>query len=98
MIQNRVLNNIIYRRNIDKDVWIRKVRWFGFDDVCDAIESWNILDDIKHPNQEKYKHQYKLIVKLNNYARDVPYIKECDTIYLFKTAMPSRKSTKQYIL
>ncbi len=98
MISQRSIGNKIYKWNSDKDERLQEVRWFGFQDICDAIESNNILADIPHPNQNKYPHQHKFIVQIDDYAYDVPYVLESNIVYFFKTAIPSRKSTKEYIL
>ena len=55
-----------------------------------------MLDDIEHPNQEKYPNQSILVLEINNYAYIVPYVED-DTEVFLKTIIPSRKLTKQYL-
>ncbi len=71
-------------------------RGISFDDVVYHLEQGNVLDDIDHPNQEKYPNQSILILEINNYAYIVPYV-ENDTEVFLKTIIPSRKLTKQYL-
>jgi hypothetical protein len=59
-----------------------------FEDIVAAIESGGLLDDIEHPNREKYPRQRMLVVLANVYA--VPYVSTPDGIFL-KTAFPSRR-------
>lgn len=61
-----------------------------------AFSQDKMLDDIDHPNQEKYAHQSVFIVEINNYAYVVPYIENNDEVFL-KTIIPSRKMTKKYL-
>ncbi|MGB4499014.1 MAG: BrnT family toxin [Methylococcaceae bacterium] len=71
-------------------------RGISFDDVVYHLEQGNVLDDIEHPNQEKYPNQSILVLEINNYAYIVPYV-ENDTEVFLKTIIPSRKLTKQYL-
>ncbi len=71
-------------------------RGISFDDVVYHLEQGNVLDDIDHPNQEKYPNQSILVLEINNYAYIVPYV-ENDTEVFLKTIIPSRKLTKQYL-
>lgn len=54
------------------------------------------IDDIDHPNQEKYFGQRMMVFNINNYIYLVPYIENVDEIFL-KTIIPSRKATKNYL-
>jgi hypothetical protein len=60
-----------------------------FEDIIAAIESGGLLDDIEHPNREKYPGQRMLVVLANGYVYAVPYVSTPDGIFL-KTAFPSR--------
>ena len=68
----------------------------SFEAVLVAIQQGNTLDDLIHPNQEKYPNQRLLIVKIKEYAYLVPYV-ETDLEIFLKTIIPSRKATKQYL-
>jgi len=55
-----------------------------------------LLDDIKHPNEEKYPNQRVFVIDVDGYVYLVPYIEDRKEIFL-KTVIPSRKATKQYL-
>ena len=55
-----------------------------------------MVDDIEHPNKEKYLHQRIFVVDINNYAFLVPYVESEKEIFL-KTVIPSREATKLYL-
>ena len=55
-----------------------------------------LIDDINHPNQDKYTGQRMMVFNINNYIYLVPYIEAEDEIFL-KTIIPSRKATKDYL-
>lgn len=61
-----------------------------------AIESGGLLDILAHPNQSKYPRQRVLVVSCDNYAYLVPFVEEEDYFFL-KTAIPSRKATRDYL-
>jgi len=54
------------------------------------------MDDIAHPNQEKYMRQYIFIIEINSYCYVIPYVETDDGIFL-KTIYPDRKMTKKYL-
>jgi len=55
-----------------------------------------LIDDIEHPNQEKYSGQRMMVFNIEEYIYLVPYIETREEIFL-KTIIPSRKSTKEYL-
>ena len=61
-----------------------------------AIESGGLLDELKHPNKDKYPNQLVFVVGLDGYAYLVPYVEESE-YYFLKTVIPSRKATKNYL-
>ena len=67
-----------------------------FEDIVAAIESGGLLDDIEHPNREKYPSQRMLVVLANGYVYAVPYVPTPDGIFL-KTAFPSRRLKALYL-
>jgi hypothetical protein len=67
-----------------------------FEDIVAAIESGGLLDDIEHPNREKYPGQRMLVVLANGYVYAVPYVETPDGIFL-KTAFPSRRLKAYYL-
>jgi hypothetical protein len=62
----------------------------------DYIKNGQVLDDIEHPNQEKYGHQNMFVINVDNYAYLVPYVENEHEIFL-KTIIPNRKATKKYL-
>jgi hypothetical protein len=61
-----------------------------------AIESGGLLDILAHPNLAKYPNQKVLVVASDGYAYLVPFVEEDDHFFL-KTAIPSRKATRDYL-
>ena len=68
----------------------------SFEDVVFYILQGDVLDDLKHPNPDKYPNQRVLVVKVEEYAYLVPYVETEDEFFL-KTIIPSRKATKKYL-
>ena len=71
-------------------------RGVSFEEVIFFLQNDGLLDDIKHPNNEKYPNQWVFIINIGDYACLVPYV-ETDTEIYLKTVIPSRKATKQYL-
>lgn len=69
----------------------------SFEDVILALESGKLLDDIEHPNKEKYPNQniFIILIQIKNYVYLVPYV-ENDTSIFLKTIIPSRQMNKKY--
>jgi hypothetical protein len=67
-----------------------------FEDIVAAIESGGLLDDIEHPNPEKYPDQRVLVVLAKGYVYAVPYVETPEGIFL-KTAFPSRRLKAYYL-
>lgn len=57
----------------------------------------HVLDDLAHPNSEKYPNQsvFIILIAIKNYVYIVPYVEEENSIFL-KTIIPSRKMNKRY--
>jgi hypothetical protein len=85
------------RYSLEKNELLKSHRDIGFEDVILALESGNLLDDIEHPNKEKYPNQniFIILIKIKNYVYLVPYIEDEKSIFL-KTIIPSRKMNKKY--
>ena len=71
-------------------------RGISFEDVVFCLQSGGLLDDVTHPNTEKYPHQRVLVVAIEEYAYLIPYVEDEQEI-LLKTVIPSRKATNQYL-
>lgn len=85
--------SIVYRRNDEKDFLLKTERSITFFDVICAIEEWNMIVDIRHPNQSLYPWQKKMILLVHGYPHEIPYIQKWNEIFL-KTIIPSRKYKK----
>ncbi|MEA3285948.1 MAG: hypothetical protein U9Q77_01045 [Candidatus Marinimicrobia bacterium] len=55
-----------------------------------------LIDDIVHPNQEKYPGQRMLVVDIEDYIYLVPYVESEGELFM-KTIIPSRRATKKYL-
>lgn len=86
-----------FRWNHDKNELLKIERGISFEEIVLAIEADGLLDEVPHPNQEKYPHQLVLVVTLENYVYLIPYV-EASHYYFLKTIIPSRKATRDYLL
>lgn len=86
----------VIRWNLVKNELLKSERSISFEAVLAAIERGDLLDDLIHPNQNKYPNQRLLVVKIQNYAYIVPYVETESELFL-KTIILSRKATKQYL-
>ncbi len=82
--------------NREKNEWLRKNRGICFEDILFYINNDFLIDDVKHPNQEKYSGQRIMVFNIEEYIYLVPYTESEDEIF-FKTIIPSRKATKNYL-
>lgn len=82
--------------NAEKNQGLMSERGISFEDVVFALQSGGLLDDLVHPNNERYPNQRVFVVRIDDYAWLVPYV-ESDTEFFLKTVIPSRKATKQYL-
>jgi len=87
----------IYDWNKEKNGLLKLERSISFENIILSIQEWKMLDEINHPNEEKYPTQKLFIVEFEKYAYIVPYVKEWDYFFL-KTIIPSRKATKKYLI
>lgn len=85
-----------FRWNHDKNEVLKKERCISFEEIVLAIEVDGLLDELQHPNPDKYPNQSILVVALEGYVYLVPYVEEQD-YYFLKTVIPSRKATRDYL-
>ena len=71
-------------------------RGVSFEDIVFCIQQGGLLDDLEHPNSDKYSGQRIFVVNIDDYVHLVPYVENRKEIFL-KTVIPSRKATKQYL-
>ncbi len=86
-----------FRWNPEKNETLKIERSISFEEIALAIEADGLLDELRHPNLEKYPNQSVLVVALDGYVYLVPYVEESD-YYFLKTVIPSRKATRDYLL
>jgi hypothetical protein len=85
------------RYSLEKNEILKSERDISFEDVILALESGYLLDDITHPNREKYSNQniFIILIQIKDYVYLVPYVEDDTSIFL-KTIIPSRKMNKKY--
>ena len=82
----------------EKNELLKKIRNVCFEDVKYALEKSGFITVFEHPNKNKYKHQYILVVNINNYAYAVPFVwDKKKNIAFLKTMYSDRNLTKSYI-
>lgn len=86
----------VFNWNSEKNRTLVKGRGISFDDIIFSIQQGDLLDDLLHPNSDKYPNQRILVVNVDDYAYLVPYV-ENDKEIFFKTIIPSRKATREYL-
>jgi len=86
-----------FRWNHDKNEALKIARRVSFEEIVLALEVDGLLDQLRHPNPDKYPNQSVLVVALDAYVYLVPYVEESDYFFL-KTVIPSRKATRDYLL
>lgn len=91
------MKNKAIRYSYEKNELLRKERGVCFDDVILSIENGDLVDDIAHPNKEKYPNQniFIVLVRIKEYIYIVPYVETEEEIFL-KTVIPSRKMNQKY--
>ncbi len=82
--------------NAEKNQTLMKERGISFEDIVFSIQQGDLLDDLCHPNRDKYPNQRLFVVNVEGYAHLVPYVENEEEIFL-KTIIPSRKATKKYL-
>jgi hypothetical protein len=87
---------MVFDWNEEKNQQLKKERGIGFEKIVFAIEEDHVLDILEHPNKEKYKNQFLIIVEIDEYAYVVPSICNKD-IWFLKTIYPNRKYTDKYL-
>jgi len=78
MIRNKTI-----RYSLEKNELLKEQRDISFEDVILALESGKLLDDIKHPNKEKYPNQeiFIILIEIKNYVYLVPFVEDDTSIF-----------------
>ena len=82
--------------NAEKNQELMESRGVSFEDVVFFLQQGSVLDDLEHPNPEKYSNQRIFVLEIDEYVYLVTYVEDRNEIFL-KTIIPSRKATKQYL-
>ena len=82
--------------NAEKNQTLMKERGISFEDIVFSIQQGDLLDDLGHPNTDKYPNQRLFVINVEGYPHLVPYVENEEEIFL-KTIIPSRKATKKYL-
>lgn len=82
--------------NSTKNQQLVAERGISFEDVVFYMQHGGLLDDVEHPNREKYSHQRVFVINIDDYVHLVPYVENKKEIFL-KTVIPSRKATRSYL-
>lgn len=85
-----------FRWNHDKNEALKIERGISFEEMVLAIAADGLLDELGHPNPEKYPNQSIFVIALDGYVYLVPYVEE-PGYYFLKTVIPSRKATRDYL-
>ncbi|RZB36081.1 MAG: hypothetical protein SRB2_02490 [Desulfobacteraceae bacterium Eth-SRB2] len=85
-----------YRWNFEKNLKLKSECGISFEQIVMHIERGDILDVVRHPNQEEYPYQQIIVVEIDNYAYLVPFVEDENGKFL-KTIIPSRKATRDYL-
>ena len=80
----------------EKNQQLISERGVSFEDVIFYLLQGNVLDDVSHPNPDKYPGQRMFVLNIDDYIHLVPYAESSEEIFL-KTIIPSRKATKDYL-
>ena len=86
----------LFNWNSEKNERLKDKRAICFEDFVFYIDKGFLVDDVTHPNQEKYPGQRMLVVNIEEYIYLVPYVESEDELFM-KTIIPSRKATKKYL-
>ncbi len=82
--------------NNEKNEQLKATRRIAFEDIVTHIRNGQVLAVMEHPNKQQYPNQKIFIISINNYAWIIPFVESNAEIFL-KTAIPSRKMTRQYL-
>jgi len=79
--------------NQEKNEWLMRERGISLEFIMECVENGQVVGNI--PNHSPYEHQRVLLILIEGYVYEVPYVEIDDTIF-FKTAYPSHEETKRY--
>ena len=80
----------------EKDLWLRRQRGIGFQDILYHVQKGDLLLVGAHPNRKKYPGQKIMYVRVDDYVYLVPYV-ESEGVKFLKTIIPSRRATRSLL-
>lgn len=85
--------------NVHKNLILKQQpgRQICFEDIVAAIDAGGLLDDVVHPNPDRYPNQRVFVVLVSDYVYAVPYIRNVDNSFFLKTIFPSRKLKRIFL-
>lgn len=86
----------VFHWNEEKNQILKHERGVSFEEVLVVLSEDGPLKTLEHPNKNRYPNQKIFVLIINQYAYLVPFV-ETETEIFFKTIIPSRKATKQYL-
>ncbi|MBY0309631.1 BrnT family toxin [Patescibacteria group bacterium] len=78
----------------EKNDWLIANRGISFETIKECLETGGLL--AIEENHPPYQHQKILIVQIDDYVYEVPYVRDEEKVF-FKTIYPSRRATKKYL-
>lgn len=74
--------------SVEKNRILTEKRGISFEEIVVAIESGSLIGELQHPSRD---NQFIMIVMVDGYPWDVPYVIHEDGSKFLKTAFPNRK-------
>ena len=59
----------------EKSRHLERTRGMCFEDIVVCIQNGDVIDVIRHPNQERYPRQNMMVINVDGYVWLVPYVK-----------------------
>jgi len=75
---------------------LKAERGIGFEEIVFLIGQGQRWTSLEHPNPQRYGGQRIFVIQRDEYVYLVPFVED-DKLIVFKTIIPSRKATKQYL-
>ncbi|MFZ1713224.1 MAG: hypothetical protein WAT53_09240, partial [Nitrosomonas sp.] len=76
-------------RNPERNQQLVAGRGISFEDVVFYLQQGALLDDVEHPNEDKYPNQRVFVINIDDYVHLVPYVESRKEIFL-KTVIRNR--------
>ena len=86
----------IFDWNDEKNEHLATTRGVSFEDILIHIQNGDIIDVVRHPQENKYPNQKIMVINIQGYIYLVPYVKSKGVRFM-KTIIPSRKATREYL-